>query len=147
MQITTTQTALSGEDLIQDLVRQEQVRLQLGQNDFMELLVAQLQNQDPLEPLNDQEFIGQLTQFNILDQMTAFNASLGAMQALQGTALLGTHVQGQTSLGEFVEGVVVEVILLDNQATLVLDNGTQLPLANVTRVLPGDDPAAGSASV
>ncbi|BCA54811.1 putative Basal-body rod modification protein FlgD [Nitrospira sp. KM1] len=43
---------------------------QLGQNDFLNLLVTQLKNQDPLKPMDNQEFVAQLAQFSQLQQST-----------------------------------------------------------------------------
>jgi flagellar basal-body rod modification protein FlgD len=48
----------------------------LGQNDFLTLLIAQLKNQDPLNPASNTEFIAQLAQFSTLEQMTLMNANL-----------------------------------------------------------------------
>ncbi len=43
---------------------------QLGKDDFLQLLVTKMQNQDPLEPMQDEDFIAQLAQFSSLEQMT-----------------------------------------------------------------------------
>jgi len=40
----------------------------LGQNDFLQLLVTQMQNQDPMSPMQDTEFIAQMAQFTSLEQ-------------------------------------------------------------------------------
>ena len=51
----------------------------LGKDDFMKLMLAQLQHQDPLKPMDDQAFIAQTAQFNALDEMTKLNATLSAV--------------------------------------------------------------------
>jgi flagellar basal-body rod modification protein FlgD len=48
----------------------------LGKNDFLNLLVTQLQNQNPLEPMQDQEFISQLAQFSQLEQLSNMSETL-----------------------------------------------------------------------
>ena len=48
----------------------------MGKDDFLMLLVSQLQNQDPLEPLKDTEFVTQLATFSSLEQLASMNATL-----------------------------------------------------------------------
>jgi flagellar basal-body rod modification protein FlgD len=49
---------------------------QLQGNDFMTLLLAQLRSQDPLQPMDPTQFVGQLVQFNSLDQLIAIHQLL-----------------------------------------------------------------------
>lgn len=126
---------------IEELLEQGRNKNQLQQSDFMLLMIAQLQNQDPLSPLSDQEFVQQLTQFNILDQVTAFNESLTSMLTFQATGLIGQRVEGVLESGELVSGEVVEVVLLNQTATLVLDTGQSLTMDGLVRVLPPAEPA------
>lgn len=72
---------------------------ELGKNEFMELLVAQMNNQNPLEPQDNTEFIAQLAQFSTVEGIENMNTSLGDMsaslrssQALQASSLVGQQV-------------------------------------------------------
>lgn len=58
----------------------------LGQDDFLKLLVTQLQNQDPLKPMDNQAFIAQTAQFSQLNQMTELVALMKQSVALQQAA-------------------------------------------------------------
>ena len=64
----------------------------LGKEDFLQLLVAQLSAQDPLNPMDSREFSAQLAQFSALEQMTNINSTLGelvsAQQAMGNSSLI-----------------------------------------------------------
>ena len=83
---------------------------QLGQDQFMQLLTTQLRNQDPLEPVNQQDFLGQLAQFSQLQGIenlnTNFAESLKFQQLSQGGALVGSRVEYTNAQGESKTGVV-----------------------------------------
>jgi flagellar basal-body rod modification protein FlgD len=48
----------------------------MGRDDFLQVLMTQLRYQDPLEPLSQTEMIGQLTQFNMLDELRGMNSAI-----------------------------------------------------------------------
>lgn len=72
---------------------------ELGKNEFLELLVTQLNNQNPLEPQENGEFIAQLAQFSTVEGVDKLNSSMESMlsgyqssQALQASSLVGRKV-------------------------------------------------------
>ncbi len=72
---------------------------ELGKNEFLNLLVAQLNNQDPLSPQENGEFIAQLAQFSTVEGVDKLNTSMESMlsgyqssQALQASSLVGRKV-------------------------------------------------------
>src|SRR5690349_16146184 len=74
----------------------------LSQDDFLKLLLTQLQAQDPLKPLDNQEFASQLATFNSLDQLININKKLDTFQnqqtqlsQLEATALIGKEVSAK----------------------------------------------------
>ena len=85
----------------------------VDQADFMQLLVAQLQNQDPLNPLDSANFSAQLAQFSSLQQLTEINASLkknggtsGAGGGLDAVGFLGKQVEGVSSAVSVTKGAM-----------------------------------------
>ena len=58
----------------------------LGQQDFLKLLLTQLQNQDPLKPVEDKDFIAQTAQFSQLDQMSRLVSLMEKSVSLQEAA-------------------------------------------------------------
>ena len=93
-------------------------RGELGQEEFFDLMVAQLQNQDPLKPLESNEFMGQIAQFSsvtgIREMQSSIEQLVGSLQssqALQASTLVGRNVlaSGNTAYladGEAVSGAV-----------------------------------------
>ncbi|MCL2010195.1 MAG: flagellar hook assembly protein FlgD [Synergistaceae bacterium] len=55
---------------------------ELGKDAFLRLLIAQLSNQDPLNPMDDREFIAQMAQFSTLEQMTQMTKTLEGMASM-----------------------------------------------------------------
>ncbi len=78
----------------------------LGKDDFLKMLVAQLKNQDPLNPLDGADFTAQLAQFSSLEQLSNMNAQLefmnlyqASMNNAQSVSLIGKEV---TATGDIV---------------------------------------------
>ncbi|NJP36349.1 flagellar hook assembly protein FlgD [Alkalicoccus luteus] len=66
----------------EDLVKQKQNQApqqDLDRDAFMKILMTQLQNQDPMNPMEDKEFIAQMAQFSTLEQMTNLNETMRKM--------------------------------------------------------------------
>ena len=122
---------------------------QLDRNSFLKLLIAQLQNQDPMKPMEDKEFISQLAQFSSLEQMQnlsqdfskfsgdfsagflAFSRNQAASQAF---GMIGHKVQYlDTKTGEKVEGIVSSVGFAAGGPKLNIGE-TQVDLGNVVTV-------------
>lgn len=94
------------------------VHEELGRDTFLQLLVYQMQNQDPLEPLTNENMIAQLAQFTALEQMNKLNESFESLSAtirqqslLAASNLIGRSVQGTDRNGAAVSGLVDRVYL------------------------------------
>lgn len=109
----------------------------LGADTFLKLLIAELQNQDPLNPMENSEMVQQLNQ---IYQLQANMQLVGAFEALGMTqnvasamSLLGKTVEGLAESGETVSGTVERVTFADGVTQLHI--GSQMvPLENVTEV-------------
>jgi flagellar basal-body rod modification protein FlgD len=70
---------------------------QLGKDDFLKLLITQLQYQDPTAPMEDKEFVSQMAQFSTLDQMTSMASDFAKLKdmlaASQASSVLGKNVE------------------------------------------------------
>src|SRR5918992_642390 len=82
----------------------------LKSEDFIKMMITQLQNQDPLEPAKNEELLAQMSQIGQLQSATSLQESLKGMvlQNQIGAAgnLIGKMVEGLDDMGDDVEGVV-----------------------------------------
>ncbi len=62
----------------------------IGETEFLKLLVAQLQNQDPLEPVKNEEFVAQLATFSSLEQLISINKAVTKLVDQQDTTKTDT---------------------------------------------------------
>lgn len=75
---------------------------QLGQDDFLKLLLTQMQNQDPANPMEDKEYMAQMAQFSSLEQLTQLNTSMKTMignnaqeQMVSAVGFIGKEVKAE----------------------------------------------------
>jgi flagellar basal-body rod modification protein FlgD len=103
----------------------------LGQNEFLKLMVAQLQAQNPLEPGNSNEFVNELAQLTQVEQTTNLaNASelSGAVQ------LIGHKVSYNSPSGASATGTVQSVQSSASGTTVTVEGVSGVTLASITEV-------------
>jgi flagellar basal-body rod modification protein FlgD len=112
---------------------------ELGKNDFLKLMVAQLQAQNPLEPTNDTEYIGELAQFSQLEQTTniAQTSSQAAVsqQVAQAVGLIGhtvSYIDPKT--GASTQGTVQNVEISSTGASLTVAGTAGIEPSSITEV-------------
>ncbi|MFK3816890.1 flagellar hook assembly protein FlgD [Pseudomonas sp. NPDC089407] len=119
----------------------------LGKDTFLQLLVTQLQNQNPLDPQDNSEFVAQLAQFSSLESMQTLNDTVDTLsgnytstQALQASSLVGrtviaegdsatveagTGLSGQVALTSSTSAMTVSVYDADGNIVKNIDLGEQ----------------------
>jgi len=121
---------------------------ELKAEDFIKMMITQLQNQDPLEPAKNSELLAQMSQIGQLQSATQLQESLKGivLQSQLGSAgnLIGKLVRGMDGQNEMVQGVVASIRVEKDQVYLELENGKALALSRVTEiaVAPGEAIAA-----
>jgi flagellar basal-body rod modification protein FlgD len=81
----------------------------LGEMDFLNLLITQLKNQNPLDPMKDTEFIAQLASFSSLQQMTSMNTNFSAFSQQQNYMSAISMIGKQVTTSDGLTGVVSKV--------------------------------------
>jgi len=119
--VTSNSDSISNIDKLGLSVPKEQTREKsdkLGQDAFLELMITQLKNQDPLKPMENGEFLGQMAQFGTVSGIQELQNSINGLaealqsnQALQASALVGRSVlapgvDGRLQAGGNLSGVV-----------------------------------------
>lgn len=113
----------------------------LSEQDFLQVLVAQLRNQNPLEPSGDSDFMSQIAQFEQLASLNKLNDTLSALTGLsllgQASGLLGREVEAVVDASsEPYVGIVQSVQLTDGEAMLLVGE-LLIPVSAVRAVRSG----------
>ncbi|WP_075221120.1 flagellar hook assembly protein FlgD [Acuticoccus yangtzensis] len=95
---------------------------------FLQLLVTQMQNQDPLNPMNDTEYVAQLATFSNVEQNIITNENLQAMLTAQSLGDAGSLIGRTVTSGDGTSGVVTEVQITSQGNIAILDNGAVITL-------------------
>jgi len=117
----------------------------LGKDAFLQILVTQMKNQNPLEPLKDTEFIGQMTQFSSLEQLTNLNQTMNQLVGIQGMQSFTEHsdlignkvfwkyeVNGKMESGE---GIVKALSIKDGELIVELEeDNIKVPIYAINRI-------------
>ncbi|MFD1018186.1 flagellar hook assembly protein FlgD [Thalassobacillus hwangdonensis] len=119
----------------------------LGKDDFMRILMTQLQNQDPLNPMQDKEFISQMTSFSSLEQMMNMSSAMEKFTQAQSMApvveyssMIGREVTFQnidSETGEPTgqeEGIVQAVSQKDGRIQLEVEDGSVVNVEQILKV-------------
>jgi flagellar basal-body rod modification protein FlgD len=133
---------------------------ELGRDAFLRLLTLQLQNQDPLDPVSNEDFVAQLAQFSSLEQLTSINDTLSSDAGVEATDGVRIAIDSNTAVGLIGRQVQVASNSVDysGEGSARLGYNLQGPADNVTiriaddqgnivRLLVDGDPEQGNASI
>jgi flagellar basal-body rod modification protein FlgD len=105
---------------------------EMGKDDFLKLLVGQLSHQDPMNPMEDKDFMGQMAQFSQLEQMTNLNS---AMQSERAFNLIGRDViYNDKETGELISGKVEKVAIEAGKTSLTINGVAGIATDAITEV-------------
>jgi flagellar basal-body rod modification protein FlgD len=129
--LSTTSPASSSQDA-------QGANAMLGKDDFLKLFVAQLTHQDPMNPMQDQDFMGQMASFSTLEQvsnMAAENARIAQSLTSSGAiGLIGRTVTWEDEDGVAHTGPVESVKTMDGKPSLTVGGTDGVDPSSITQV-------------
>jgi flagellar basal-body rod modification protein FlgD len=106
----------------------------IGIQDFLKILTAQLNNQDPLKPVDNQEFVAQIAQFATLEQSRLLNVKIDSLLSIQSSnqsiGLLGKNVDINAN-GNLVSGRVTALALASGEPRMTITTTAGTTLDNL----------------
>lgn len=128
----------------------------LGKDAFLQLLITQLQHQDPTNPMDDREFISQMAQFSSLEQMQNMTKAMESLlvsqqqtQLMNYTSFVGKEVKWHELTDKLDEkgkpvfnegtGTIKSVKFVDGNAVFVLADDKEITPGNISAILGGSD--------
>lgn len=108
----------------------------MGMEDFLKILLTQLTYQDPLKPMDNQEFMAQMAQFTALEQSQQVNEKISLLvanqAALQSIGLIGRAVDLTTAEGTKLSGTVSALSLSGESPSITVTTSAGATLAGVS---------------
>ena len=115
---------------------------QLGSDAFLQLLVAQLKYQNPMNPSDSSAMLEQTAMFTTVETLQSIaemnQTLMGFQEVTMALGVVGKHVSALSLEGLQVEGLVESVRFTADGPFLSLDTGEEVPMVNVITVSPGD---------
>jgi flagellar basal-body rod modification protein FlgD len=118
---------------------------ELGKDQFLQILITQLKNQDPMQPLQDREFIAQMAQFSSVEQlmnmskeMTMLRQSFGFSASLIGKTVTWNVFDASGTIASTETGAVDAIVMKDG-TQYVKSGGSEVPLENIIRIERGEE--------
>ncbi|PUU88746.1 flagellar hook capping FlgD N-terminal domain-containing protein [Halanaerobium sp.] len=109
----------------------------LGQDAFFKILITQLQNQDPLNPMEDREFVSQMAEFSSLEKTeklySLLEDKLSSNQVIENSHLIGKEINSVTE-GIKQNGIVNSVKSFDGNTYVVLEDDIEVNIENIKEV-------------
>lgn len=109
----------------------------LGKDEFLNLLVTQMSNQDPLDPMDSSESIAQLAQFSALEQMQNVGDQIASLRQASGITdallLQGQNVEAVDANGVTYTGIVDSAVWGSTGLVLTI-GGTKVPMSNIVEL-------------
>jgi flagellar basal-body rod modification protein FlgD len=123
----------------------------LGENDFLQLLTVQLQNQDPLSPMSDTDFISQMATFSQLSAQDTLNTNFQDYSQGQSITSAQSYLGQTVTVSGAAEGLAqatgtVSGITVNAGAPELTIDGTNYAISDVTAIQPASASTASTAS-
>ena len=110
----------------------------LDKQAFLELLTTQLQHQNPLEPMDNQQFVSQMAEFSALEQMQNLNKNFAAVALMQASTILGKYVEGAPlgggNVDDLIGGIVSSIRMGEDGQISLLVGGREIDASLVKTV-------------
>ncbi|HEY0828384.1 MAG TPA: flagellar hook capping FlgD N-terminal domain-containing protein [Bacilli bacterium] len=111
---------------------------QLGKDDFLKILLTQLKNQDPTQPLKDTDFIAQMAQFSSMEQITNMALEMKNLSQSMGIAssIIGKSVSWleKGPIESIARNGIVDGISLKDGVQYALVQGDEIPINDLIKV-------------
>ena len=109
----------------------------LGKDAFFKILITQLKNQDPLNPMKDRQFISQMAEFSSLEKnekiYSLLEDKLSSNQVIDNSNLIGKEITADVE-GVEMSGIVNAVKSSDDKVLAVLDSGSEIDINKINQV-------------